>query len=194
MSRLKDHAGQRFGSLLVMERDLSSATGRASWVVRCDCGLFFSIKGYVLRRGQSACGQCLRRGLLRKGTEATKDGKTCARCLRRQDLSAFHKHKQASDGLYSYCRSCCAKDQRRIKYGLSEEAFEKLTSLLGGSCHACRADPGECVDHDHTTGRVRGWLCSPCNTALGLLKEDPSRIANLTLYAKSLCNEDSVEL
>jgi hypothetical protein len=38
------------------------------------------------------------------------------------------------------------------------------------------------VDHDHETGKVRGLLCQDCNTALGLLKEDTTRIGNLVDY------------
>lgn len=38
------------------------------------------------------------------------------------------------------------------------------------------------VDHCHDTGAVRGLLCSNCNTALGLLGEDPDRILDLLAY------------
>ena len=33
-----------------------------------------------------------------------------------------------------------------------------------------------CVDHCHTTGKVRGLLCSKCNSAIGLFDEDTSRM------------------
>lgn len=40
------------------------------------------------------------------------------------------------------------------------------------------------VDHCHTTGKIRGLLCSNCNTALGLLKENISIMENLMTYIK----------
>jgi hypothetical protein len=38
------------------------------------------------------------------------------------------------------------------------------------------------LDHDHETGAPRGWLCGPCNRALGLLQEETSRIVGLAQY------------
>jgi hypothetical protein len=34
--------------------------------------------------------------------------------------------------------------------------------------------------------RYRGLLCTNCNTALGLLKEDPERVQALLLYVQTL--------
>lgn len=31
-------------------------------------------------------------------------------------------------------------------------------------------------DHCHQTGRVRGWLCRRCNSALGLFCDSPERV------------------
>ena len=39
-----------------------------------------------------------------------------------------------------------------------------------------------CFDHDHKTGEFRGWLCYPCNTALGLLKDSRERLKLLDRY------------
>ena len=41
------------------------------------------------------------------------------------------------------------------------------------------------IDHCHITGRVRALLCAACNTAFGLLNEDPVRIEALLHYAQA---------
>ena len=38
------------------------------------------------------------------------------------------------------------------------------------------------VDHCHNTGKIRGLLCSQCNTALGLLKDNPDNIQKALEY------------
>jgi hypothetical protein len=63
-------------------------------------------------------------------------------------------------------------------YGLTMADFTALLDEQGGVCAICkggRSGPGNRlhVDHDHTTGVVRGLLCSRCNTAVGLLRDDP---------------------
>jgi hypothetical protein len=38
------------------------------------------------------------------------------------------------------------------------------------------------IDHCHATGRIRALLCSPCNTAIGLLKDDPATLRKAAEY------------
>lgn len=38
------------------------------------------------------------------------------------------------------------------------------------------------VDHDHKTGEVRGLLCRPCNTAIGMLEDCPDRLRGALRY------------
>lgn len=37
-------------------------------------------------------------------------------------------------------------------------------------------------DHDHVTGKFRGWLCGHCNKALGLVQDSSSRLESLIQY------------
>lgn len=50
-------------------------------------------------------------------------------------------------------------------------------------CAIC-ADPTRRVgwDHDHLTGRHRGWLCNNCNAALGLLRDSPALLTRAAAY------------
>ena len=73
---------------------------------------------------------------------------------------------------------------RRTKYGVTDQQFQEMLDRQGGKCYSCPATSGLCVDHCHTTGKFRGLLCGPCNRALGLLKDDPVRIARLVEYLK----------
>lgn len=41
----------------------------------------------------------------------------------------------------------------------------------------------DAIDHNHSTGVVRGLICHQCNSALGLLMEDPLVIQSLLRYA-----------
>jgi hypothetical protein len=41
-----------------------------------------------------------------------------------------------------------------------------------------------CIDHDHVTGQVRGLLCSDCNRAIGLLRDDPKTLRSAVQYVE----------
>lgn len=51
-----------------------------------------------------------------------------------------------------------------------------------GRCAICRTAEAVHVDHDHTTGQVRGMLCFPCNAALGQLGDRPEVLRRALSY------------
>ena len=67
----------------------------------------------------------------------------------------------------------------RMNYGLELHEVEALFAQQGGICKICfrpivlGGKGGAKVDHDHATGKVRGILCSPCNTGLGQFRDNP---------------------
>ena len=38
------------------------------------------------------------------------------------------------------------------------------------------------IDHDHTTGKLRGLVCHQCNVGIGNFKDDVDRLMNAILY------------
>lgn len=54
-------------------------------------------------------------------------------------------------------------------------------------CELCsrRVTKNLCLDHDHSTGKFRGWLCTPCNAALGQLGDDVSGLMRAVTYLKN---------
>lgn len=69
-------------------------------------------------------------------------------------------------------------------YGLTEASWNALFDLQGRACASCGDDdsPKWCVDHCHETGAIRGILCNQCNVALGMLRDNAARVAQLLIY------------
>lgn len=71
-------------------------------------------------------------------------------------------------------------------YGISPEEYQILLIAQNGVCAICskKTDNGKrlSVDHSHTSGKVRGLLCSKCNFAVGLLNDETIRAKSLLDY------------
>ena len=62
-------------------------------------------------------------------------------------------------------------------------------------CEVCGGNGGRITfDHCHAGGHFRGWLCSGCNTILGLAKDDVSRLLALVAYLTTNKEGDSPQL
>lgn len=48
----------------------------------------------------------------------------------------------------------------------------------------CKFGKRMVYDHSHVTGEHRGWLCSDCNLALGLVYDDPKILESAIEYLK----------
>lgn len=109
--------------------------------------------------------EALRRGRV-AATDCPEGRRFCAGC------QTFVLTRDVAAGA-SRCRTCqnSAAHASRIKskYGISSDDYNRLFNLQGGRCAICRNPPAKkqlAVDHDHTTGLVRGLLCSRCNDEL----------------------------
>lgn len=64
----------------------------------------------------------------------------------------------------------------KVKYGITPEIFEEKLLEQNHKCAICSRDMKEygkifCVDHNHTTGKIRGLVCDPCNYGLGFYEK-----------------------
>lgn len=81
-------------------------------------------------------------------------------------------------------------DRMFAAYGMTPDNYEAMLSAQGGLCAICGGGPNGPgkrlhVDHCHDSNRVRGLVCAKCNTAVGLLDDDPARADALAAYLRS---------
>lgn len=87
---------------------------------------------------------------------------------------------------------CGAHNSMAWRFNLHTD--DLVSILRRGKCDACGGTAKLSIDHDHSccpeAGRscgkcIRGLLCHNCNVALGMLANDPARIASLLVYAEA---------
>jgi len=74
-------------------------------------------------------------------------------------------------------------------YGISLEERERIFESQGRTCASCgNTEPGSkkgwAIDHNHETDEIRGILCTPCNVALGMVKDSIERLHQLETYLR----------
>ena len=133
--------------------------------------------------------------------------KECSRCGIEKPKTEFHKHSVKPSGtvvLRSWCKKCKNKQsqketkelqstdegrkqkyywQIKSKYGLSREEYDAMLENQGGGCAICGDTSSKlCVDHCHSSGKVRGILCDDCNLSLGKMGDDANRLRKAANY------------
>jgi hypothetical protein len=92
------------------------------------------------------------------------------------------------------------KGQRTIRvmrYGITLEAYQEMEDKQGHLCAICRQPPEKLngrqkslnVDHDHVSGKVRGLLCTRCNTGIGLFLDSPALLSAAIGYLAATTTE-----
>lgn len=106
------------------------------------------------------------------------------------------QQRERSRKNYQQNKAAYADRGRRTRlktYGLTEVDYQRMLATQNGRCAICGTTQGRrksddhplYVDHDHKTGKVRGLLCQPCNSALGMFEDDPERLRKAIAYLSS---------
>lgn len=128
----------------------------------------------------------------------TLETRVCAKCKRELTLDNFWRNRHLPD---SWCKKCRHADnvgreqtpegrkkqrERRLMFffHLAPEEKQAIADYQNGLCAICQhpLTPHANIDHDHSTGLIRGELCMTCNKALGYIRDDIGRLLRAIAY------------
>ncbi len=125
-----------------------------------------------------------------------KSYKICTGCKKIHNKTRQHwfTNKNMEDGLSIYCKSCTYLTSIKRKYNINKEQLESLILIQDNRCPICNKSfhfiKRFCVDHDHKTKKVRGLLCSHCNSLLGFAKDNIEILKKAIKYLESNNSEN----
>lgn len=140
--------------------------------------------------------------------------KECSDCRKRKSHSEFHRNKSAkrNRGLCYYCKECACRRSRKThqlryksdedyreqkrrsyiknRFGLSLEQYLEKLKAQDFKCALCGVElptNGHIthLDHCHTTGKLRDFLCTNCNRGLGHFQDNPDVLRKAAFYIES---------
>lgn len=130
--------------------------------------------------------------------------KKCTKCGVEKPLSEFHKHKSGKNGIRAQCKNCRypprkKKTPEETKHYIKSTAFERrwgfpiehFNTMLEKQKHKClicnkifENSKKSHLDHCHTTGIIRGILCTNCNIGLGHFRDNIDLLKSAVKYLK----------
>lgn len=135
--------------------------------------------------------------------------KYCPKCKTDKPLELYNKHAKETDGLQRLCRDCQKKSSKKYlstekgaittrqahlkrKYNINIQTYKELLLSQDNKCKICgvSSNPDSranylVVDHNHTTGDIRGLLCTKCNALLGLALDREDILERAKQYLKN---------
>jgi hypothetical protein len=70
----------------------------------------------------------------------------------------------------------------KLTYGITPEQYDEMLAQQQHRCAICLTSTPPSrngffsIDHDHSTGKIRGLLCDFCNRGLGLFRDSPTAL------------------
>jgi hypothetical protein len=136
--------------------------------------------------------------------------KQCTKCGIQKPLSEFYKDKRTKDKHRNCCNICSinyhslwnlknkeykASHTLLQKYGITLDDKKSMINKQNNLCEICKSQllntEEACVDHCHTTGKIRDILCRKCNSLLGQAKDSTQILKSAILYLDKHANKDT---
>lgn len=114
--------------------------------------------------------------------------KICDNCGTIDDLQKEEwKNEMIDKGALDFQRPLKYYSHYQKTYNISHETYDNMYKEQKGRCKICNKHQMDLnkrlsVDHCHKSGKVRSLLCSNCNAALGLIKENDKTALKLLEY------------
>lgn len=140
---------------------------------------------YVYKGGYGECIECKdkcdKRSLRCRPCTQNSPTITCPMCV---EVFPREEFRTKAGNRKTYCKSCSItwfKNNRyRVKYGITTAEVEAMLKAQDHKCAICGevwtgGNGGSLhLDHDHKTDKIRGMLCTMCNTSTGKFKDSPA--------------------
>lgn len=136
--------------------------------------------------------------------------KACPKCKTVKDLSEFGvRTGRGGTTYYSWCKGCTRSNLARYRkvrdpekklkqrfqtrnidtlknYGISYREYLEKRQAQNGRCAICDKTPIRPaklhLDHCHTTGKIRAFICFHCNSLLGYAKDSTELLNKAAHY------------
>ncbi len=157
------------------------------------CNKLLPINNFNINRStscglHSSCKLCLK-VYYNNRSQALKDKakESSLNCYYNRKNGVISEYKKRKELLAELNLSHAAISHIKRKYNLSLEKYINMLEKQHYKCLICGISEKDissklAVDHDHESGKVRGLLCNKCNSAIGLLKEDPKLLIKAAEY------------
>jgi hypothetical protein len=149
-----------------------------------DCRVEFSLD-YRTGPPRQRCEPCREERRKARNREKSQRWKEANRAHHVAYLRQYHQDRK-DDPEYRRARR---EGMVFYKFGITQAELVALDAAQNGRCAICGGPPNGPgtrlhIDHCHNSKKIRGLLCSKCNTAVGLLDDSPERAEQLAAYLR----------
>lgn len=108
----------------------------------------------------------------------------CCRLESKENFKKADKNKINAQKRESHRRNPDKSFKWHLKhsYGITIEQYDAMLVKQNDLCSICKKPGILVVDHNHKTNKFRGLLHRNCNSALGLLQDDPMIVLEAASY------------